>query len=185
MVELFTLANFVGLAGIICSIIIYQQKSRIGLLVAKLISDVVWFAYYMLIFAYSGAAIAVIGMARELIFINREKKWAKSPLWLALFLALSVASGIVTWKNVYSIFPCVASALAVIGFWIGKPKLSRFLSYPISVSMLIYAISNVAWLAIANEVMSICSSLVGNIRHDFIKKPSEENNTDNSLHIEN
>lgn len=171
MTEIFSLANLVGLLGIICTLIIYQQKSRVGLLVAKLVSDVVWFAYYMLIYAYSGAAVAVIGMAREVIFINREKKWAKSPLWLVLFLALSVVSGIVTWKNAYSIFPCVASALAVIGFWIGRSKLSRFLSYPISVSMLVYAISNVAWLAIANEVMSICSSVIGNIRHDFKRKP--------------
>ena len=51
MTEIFSLANLVGLLGIICSIIIYQQKSRVGLLVAKLVSDVVWFAYYMLIYA--------------------------------------------------------------------------------------------------------------------------------------
>jgi hypothetical protein len=170
-----TLSYAAGCLGIISTVIIYQQKTRVGLLVSKLISDVIWFAQYALISAWSGAAISIIAIIRELIFINRDKKWAKSPLWLLLFLILSGVSGVVTWKNIYSIFPCIASALAVIGFWIGKPKLSRFISYPISGCMLTYAISNAAFMAILNELLSIGSSVVGNIRHDFKKKPSEEN----------
>ena len=169
-----TLSYVAGFLGIISTVVIYQQKTRIGLLISKLISDVIWFCQYALIGAWSGAAISVIAMIRELIFINRKKKWANSPLWLLLFIALSGVSGILTWKNLYSIFPCIASALAVIGFWIGNPKLSRFLSYPISSCMLTYAISNTAYMAIINELLSIGSSVVGNIRHDF------KNRTDNS-----
>ena len=164
------LSYIVGFLGVLSTVVIYQQKTRVGLLVSKLVSDVIWFAQYALIGAWSGAAISIIAIIRELIFINRKKKWAQSPLWLVLFLVLSGVSGVVTWKNVYSIFPCVASALAVIGFWIGRPKLSRFLSYPISLCMLTYAISNVAYMAIINELLSIGSSVVGNIRHDFKKK---------------
>jgi hypothetical protein len=37
--------------------------------------------------------------------------------------------------------------------------------------MLTYAISNAAIMAIANELLSIGSSVVGNIRHDFKKQP--------------
>ena len=165
-----TLSYIAGFLGIISTIVIYQQKTRVGLLVSKLVSDVIWFLQYALIGAWSGAAISIIAIIRELIFINRKKKWAESPLWLLLFLVLSGVSGLVTWKNLYSIFPCIASALAVIGFWIGKPKLSRFLSYPISACMLTYAISNVAYMAIINELLSIGSSVVGNIRHDFKKQ---------------
>ena len=169
-----TLSYVAGFLGIVSTVVIYQQKTRIGLLITKLISDVIWFCQYALIGAWSGAAISVIAIIRELIFINRKKKWANSPLWLLLFIALSGVSGILTWKNLYSIFPCIASALAVIGFWIGRPKLSRFLSYPISSCMLTYAISNTAYMAIINELLSIGSSVVGNIRHDF------KNRTDNS-----
>ena len=169
-----TLSYVAGFLGIVSTVVIYQQKTRIGLLITKLISDVIWFCQYALIGAWSGAAISVIAIIRELIFINRKKKWANSPLWLLLFILFSGVSGILTWKNLYSIFPCIASALAVIGFWIGRPKLSRFLSYPISSCMLTYAISNTAYMAIINELLSIGSSVVGNIRHDF------KNRTDNS-----
>ena len=61
----------------------------VNYIISKLLSDVIWFLYYFSLSAYSGAAIAVIGMIRELVFINREKKWAKHPIWLIFFLALS------------------------------------------------------------------------------------------------
>jgi hypothetical protein len=163
------LSNIMGFLGIVCTVIIYQQKSRVGLLVCKLVSDVIWFLQYALLGAWSGAAISIIAIIRELVFINRSKKWANSPVWLAVFLVLSAVSGIVTWKNIYSLFPCIASALAVIGFWIGNPRLSRLFSYPISFCMLTYDIANLAWMAIVNEILTIGSSIVGNIRYDIKK----------------
>lgn len=170
-----TIASYIfGILGIGTSILIYQQRKRIGLLISKLLSDVIWFFHYLFTYAYSGAAIAVIGLVREIIFINRSKKWAKSPLWLVLFLLLSAGAGVVTWKNVFSIFPCIASALAVISFWIGNPKLSRILSFPISAFMLTYAISFNGYLVIANEILSLISSTVGIIRHDIKKHVSVE-----------
>ena len=167
------LSNVVGLLGILSTVVIYQQKTRAGLLVSKLVSDVIWFFQYAILGAWSGAAISIIAIIREFIFINRHKKWTKTPAWLVVFLILSVICGIITWKNFYSVFPCIASALAVIGFWIGNPKLSRFLSYPISICMLTYDISNLAYMAIANEVLTIGSSVVGNIRYDFGKTKTE------------
>ena len=158
-----------GFLGIASSIVIYQQRKRIGLLISKLASDVIWFFHYLFSYAYSGAAIAVIGFVREIVFINRKKKWAQSPLWLVLFLLLSAGASIITWENLFSIFPGMASALAVISFWIGNPKISRILTFPTSAFMLTYAISFNGYLPIANEILSLISSSVGIIRHDIKK----------------
>ena len=155
-----------GALGVLCTIVIYQQKKRGALLLSKLVSDLIWFLHYVFLGAYSGTAIAIIGALRELIFMNREKKWAKHPAWLVLFLGLSVLCGVLTWKNLFSIFPCIASAISVISFWIGKPKLSRFLSYPISACMLTYDIACVSVAGIINEIVSISSAIVGNLRLD-------------------
>ena len=165
-----------GFLGIISTLVIYQQKTRMGLLYSKLISDVIWCLHYVFISAYAGAAIAVIGFIRELVFINRDKKWARSWIWLALFLALSAGAGVLTWKNVFSILPCIASMLAVISFWIGKPKLSRIMSYPIAALMLTYDITFLAFMAIINEIITIVSSTVGIIRHDAKKLAVRESN---------
>ncbi len=67
-------SNIFGILGVGSTVLIYQQKTRNGLILSKLLSDVIWFLYYFSLSAYSGAAIAVIGMVRELVFVNR-KKW--------------------------------------------------------------------------------------------------------------
>lgn len=164
------LSNIFGMLGIGSTVLIYQQKTRKGLVLSKLLSDVIWFLYYFSLSAYSGAAIAVIGMIRELVFVNKEKKWAKHPLWLVFFLALSFGCAVFTWKNAFSLLPCIASAVSVISFWIGKPKLSRILSYPISACMLTYDVACAAVLGIVNEVFTVISSIIGAIRLDRKKE---------------
>lgn len=165
-----------GLAGVLSTIFIYQQKTRIGLLIAKLISDVIWFMYYFLQAAYSGAAVAVIGIIREFIFINKEKKWAKHIAWLYIFLILAVVSAIFTWKSWFSILPMIASIVSVVSFWIGRPKISRILSFPISACMLSYdlLLTPIAIWGVVNEILAVSSSIFGLIRLD--KNAKEKKN---------
>ena len=54
------LAYVLGALGILISFIIYQQKTRKGLLLSKLTGDAVWLFHYLLIGAYTGAAIGVL-----------------------------------------------------------------------------------------------------------------------------
>ena len=159
-------SNIFGALGIASTILIYQQKTRKGLILSKLLSDVLWFLHYFFLCAYSGAAIAVIGMVRELVFVNREKKWAKHPFWLVFFIGVSLGCAYFTWKGIFSIFPCIASAVSVISFWIGNPKLSRFMSYPISACMLTYDIAFGSVMGIINEIFTVVSSIIGFFRHD-------------------
>lgn len=161
-----------GFAGVLSTVFIYQQKNRYGLLVAKLISDIIWFLYYFLQGAYAGAAVAVIGIIRELIFINKDKKWAKHPIWLVFFIILAIGSAALTWKTWFSILPMIASITSIISFWIGNPKVSRILSFPISACMLTYDVTliPIAYFGVANEILAISSSIIGLVRYDRVKK---------------
>lgn len=164
------LSNIFGMLGICSTVLIYQQKTRKCLVLSKLLSDVIWFLYYFSLPAYSGAAIAVIGMIREIVFVNKEKKWAKHPLWLVFFLVLSFGCAVFTWKKAFILLPCIASAVSVISFWIGNPRLSRILSYPISACMLTYDVACGAVLGIVNELFTVISSIIGAIRLDRKKE---------------
>ena len=177
------LSYIFGTIGIVCTVIIYQQKNGKGLLISKLISDAIWFVHYALIGAYSGAAIAVIAIIREAVFIKVDKSKKTSSVWLIVFIILSIAGSIATWKDFYSLLPAIASICAIIGFWIGNPKISRILAYPISLSMLIYDVSGLAYFAIANELFTITSSIIGNVRYDLSRRsiPSANNKEKNNV----
>jgi hypothetical protein len=71
-----------------------------------------------------------------------------------------------TWDGAFSIFAMLCSMLSIVSFWIGEPKVSRIMAFPIASCMLIYGVSNGSVAAVINEVLVMLSSVVGILKHD-------------------
>ena len=153
-----------GTIGIAFNFSIYQQKTRKKLLLTKLIANCCWTLHYAFLSAWSGAAICSIGVLRESVFLNNHRKWAKSKLWLLLFVILGVVSAVLTWENPYSILPLVASVLSIYSFWRGNPTLTKILSLPISTCFLTYNIAFGSFIGIANEIFVLASTMIALIK---------------------
>ena len=163
-------AQIVGVIGILSAALIFQQKTRKGLMITKLISDVIWTLHYLLLGAYSGMAICIVAVFRELIFMNRGKyKWASHVIWPIIFASAALGTAAFTWDGPICILPAAASAVSVIAFWIGKPRLSRILAFPIAAAMVIYDVSTGSYAGIINEAIGITSAAIGIIRLDIKK----------------
>lgn len=161
------IAQAVGFAGIAANLIIYQQKTRTGLLRWKLTSDVLWALHYLLMEGYSGAAISFIAMLRELFFMKQQSKEKKDRRVYVFFLCLTVLSAVITWKGPFSLLPMTASIISVSGFWKGDPRLSRILSFPVSACMLSYDLVVHSFAGLISELLTITSSVIGVCRHDL------------------
>ena len=157
--------NIIGFLGIGANALIYQQKTGKRLLMLKLISDVLWALHYFLIGGYSATVIAVLGVFRESVFFNQDKKWAQSRLWLLLFIVISIIGSILTLKGIFSLFPMLASVISVISFGFNKPKLSRILAIPISCLMMTYDIVFSSYMGIVNECFTLTSTIIALIRY--------------------
>ena len=151
------LAWIFGIGGIVANILIFQQKNRKNLLRTKLLADISWTIHYIFLSAWSGAAVCGIGIIRESVFLQKPRKWANSPLWLILFFLCSLVSAVLTWKSPFSILPAVASMLSILSFWIGNPKLSRWLQIPISLSFFTYNVTVFSVTGIINELLTMIS----------------------------
>lgn len=78
--------------------------------------------------AYTGSIINGIAVLREFVFYHKEsKKWARSKVWLIVFLLLMGAASIFSWQGYASLFPAIGSSLVVVGFYYSDPKLVRIL----------------------------------------------------------
>lgn len=172
--------EFIGLVfgalGILANAVIFQQKTGKKLLICKLISDVLWAIYYLLLGGYSAAMIAGIGILRESIFLNQGKKWADSPLWFLLFAAFAVLSGLLTATSLWALLPMTASLLSVYSFRKAKPRLARLLAYPISGCMLLYDIivlGALGTVGMINEGMTLISTTVA-LAKTLPRRPSNE-----------
>ena len=161
------IANCVGIFGVMACIMIFQQTERKKLLTWKLIADSIWTVQYLILGAFSGAGVTLIAVARSIIFLRIDPKKGKGVGWLVGFLTVSVIVAALTWRNWWNIFSLTASVLGITSYWIGKPRVSRVLSFPISTAMLIYDLTTMAYMGVINETMSMASSVIGIIRHDI------------------
>ena len=70
-----------GFGAMIFLYLIYQQKSREKLIIYKLCADLCWVFHYFLLSAYGGMIPNLVGIFREIVFVNRDsKKWAGKVL---------------------------------------------------------------------------------------------------------
>lgn len=148
-------AQIIGFIGIAANALIYQKNNRLSILRMKLISDLLWAVHYLLIGAYSAAAIACIGITREIVFIKRKRLSS-----LIIFLILSFGSAILTWNGYSSLLPSIASAASVISFYIGKSEITRIISFPISGCMGTYSVLNGSVAGVVNELLTVTSSVI-------------------------
>lgn len=169
------LADILGIIGIVVAVLVYQQKQRHSMLLYKMILDLVWALHYCCIGAFSGAAVALIAALREIVFIKRDPRKKGGIIWLPIFVVVAIVSTVLTWKNAFSIFTLLASCIAVVSFFIGNPKLSRILAFPVSISMLTYDLACGSIAGVINESFSMISSAIGIWRHDIKAQKAEEN----------
>lgn len=162
--------EIIGVIAIGASMLIYQQKTRKKLLLSKGIADTLWIIHYLLLGGYTGAAITGIALVRGVVFYKTEKR---SKGILLGFLTASVICTAITWGDVFSLFPAAASLMAVFSFWLGIPKVSRLMCFPISSCMLIYGLHNGSLSVMINECLAMVSALLGLIRMDGTGKDKQ------------
>ena len=165
------IAQIIGIAALSCSVISFQQKTHKFILMLQLIANALFVLHFALLGAYTGAILNAIAMIRAIVFVNKDKAWAKNIAWLILFCVVSVATGVFTWDDsIISILPVLGMLFTTVAFWIKNPKYVRMVAFPSSPLWLIYNINCSAWGGVATEVINIISIIIAMIRLDFVKK---------------
>ena len=168
------LSYIFGSLGIAANFTVYQQKERKKMLIVKLCGDLMWLSHYLSLSAISGAAVCSIAAIRDSVFLNEHKKWAQGKKWLIFFLCLNVILTTLTWKNMFSILPAFSSAASIFAFWQSKPKITKYISFPVATAMLIYNISCFSIPGIINESFVLISSTISLIRMRITSKKTEK-----------
>lgn len=142
--------------------LMFLSTRRKQILSIKLISEVCSFLNMTLLGLYTGAALNVLNIGRSIVFYCREdKKWAKSYVWLPIFLAATLISPAMTWAGPISLLPALGSCLACIGYYMRHPLAMKCFILPGITLWLIYtALTGNHSSAVAN-VLAIISLLIG------------------------
>ncbi len=165
------IAQIFGLVAMVSLFLIYQQKNRKKILLAKLSADICWVAHYLCLGGIAGMIPNSVGIFRELVFVNRkDKAWANSVFWPILFIAINFGLGMTTFHSLYNILPIVASAFVTLSLWIDRPKLTKIITLPVCLAFMIYDFYAKSYIGMINETISILSIIIF-----FIKERKKTN----------
>ena len=155
------IVHLFGIGAMISLFLVYQQKSKKKIILCKLSADIFWIAHYFTLGATAGIIPNFVGFFREIVFYNRNsKKWATSPLWVVLFVAVNIGFGIRTFHTWYNVVPIVASCLATIALWSDNPNRTKLMCALASVAFFIYDIFVGSYTGLVSEGISIVSAII-------------------------
>ena len=164
-------AQLVGVVGIAFSLLSFQCSKRKHIMVVQKMASLSFSAQLFMVGAVTGGCLDLISFVRTLVFANNSKGWAKSKWWLYGFVGVMIATGILTWKDGWSILPIVGSILSTVALWMRKEKHIRLVSLAVGPCWLVYNLVQGAYSGALSEVFAMTSIVIGLIRHDR-KKPN-------------
>ena len=97
----FWTAQILGLIGSLLAFTAVQTGSRRKIIGLQLVCCVLWVVQYVLLGAWTGVLINLLGLARGVVCAYNDRPWARSRLWLALFLACCGAAPLLSWDGPY------------------------------------------------------------------------------------
>lgn len=171
------LAQIFGILAIITFAISPQQKTKHGLLIYQFFSAMFYAIQYFLLGAYSAVATNILGAAKNLVFSKYAKKNKKIPLYfLILYILILIVAGILTYKNIFSIFPIILSILYSYGTWQDNLKVYRIIAVFGGVCWTIYNFTVGAYVGAMGNIFQLISAVVALWRFDISKSKKKTYN---------
>jgi voltage-gated potassium channel Kch len=177
-------AQGIGFLGAGFNFLSFQQNKRSRIIGFQIVAALLFIAHYIFLGftkggdAFSGAALNFIGLSRSIVFINNDKKWARSPVWLVFFIVVSAIAGILTWESWYSFLPPMAMILTTFSYWLKNETKIRLVTFPSSPCWLVFNIITGSVAGVVTECVVMSSLIIAIVRYDILKKGKVEKNAD-------
>ena len=172
-------AFIIGLLAVACFLLSYQMKRRKGIILLNATSRALYILQYILLGAFDGAALDVSGIVASILAGKKDTPLIKKHL--KLFVVgidlIIIASGLIFYRNIFSLFPIVGVLLHTSAFWLEREKHIRLVSLLGSPFWLVFNITSGAYGSAIGDTLSIVSILIAIFRYDILNKYKGE--TDN------
>lgn len=171
-------ANAVGVLAVVIFVLSYQQKTRRGIVVCNVISRALYVLQYILLFAFEGAVLDIIGIIASVLAQNKDKPFIKKHLkaFIIGVNLLIVGATAALYKNAFSLLPMFGVLLHTGAFWLSDEKHIRRVSFLGSPFWLAYNIYSSAFGSAIGDVMTMVSIGIAIFRYDIKKKDKRQNN---------
>ena len=150
----------------------YYKKEKKQILLMQIIAYIFFIIHYYLLDGITGAICNLIALFALLAIYLFEKHNLKNKIPVVMFFVLLLLIiNIVTFQNIYSIFPLIASIIVIISFLVDNENIIRWIGGLVAIFWLIYAIVYKSYVAIVFEVITLI-----NVGLSIVKNSSKKAN---------
>ena len=169
--QVFIILNYIFL------IITYQLKNKQKILLFNIAAQTSAGLSYICLGAYTGLAMTITSILRNIIFINSEnnnnlsKKITKKDIYtLIIIYILMIILSIITFDGLLSLMSVFATMLYTYSVWQKNTKIYKLLGIPVSLAWITYNIYIKSIFGIILEFVLMISAIIGLFRDKLIEK---------------
>lgn len=156
----------VGVLAMLLSIIAFQFKRRVTIILSNFLGQVSWVIYFLLQGDVTSAVASGLSALMMAVFSQKERwKWAVSPFTVVLFTALICGFSLLSFETWSDIFPLLAGVFAVIANSRSSEKRLRQFSLLWCLFWLLNSTFKTYPVAFANDFLCTVSTVVALIRY--------------------
>ncbi len=155
----------------------YQSKNRKKILVFNFLGLLATCISFVFLSAYSGLAMTIVAIIRNVIFMIDEKKngektknGLKDYIILAVLYIISLVSLVFTYDGILSMMSVFATMLYTYSVWQKDTKVYKILGLPVGILWIIYNIYIKSIFGIILEVVLFISAIIGLINEKKNRK---------------
>ena len=165
------LVQGIGAIGYGLLAISYFKKEKKQILFMQIIAYIFFVIHYYLLNGITGAICNLIGLFALVTIYLFDKYQIKNKIKVSMFfIILLLIINILTFQNIYSIFPTIASIIVVLSFIIGDENIIRMIGVIAAICWLLYAIVYKSYIAIIFEVITLIDVCYAFYKNKYCKK---------------
>lgn len=150
------LIQLIGAIGYILLSVSYFRKEKKNILFTQLFSYIFFSTHFYLLNGITGAICNILGLVSLLTIYLFDKYKINYKLTISTFFICSIIIvNILTFQNIYSIFPMIASVIVIISFLCKSENIIRKVGILSALCWLIYAIVYKSYVTIIFEVITL------------------------------
>lgn len=154
----------------------YHFKKRKSILLVQSTSFVFWIIHFILLGAYTGAALAGVAAARLVLFSFKTKSnWVGKPVVMWGFIFIAIISTVLTASSWWAVFALIGGVFATIASWQNNQQRIRALFIPSHVFWTTYDLLAGSYGGAVSETLLGLSALVGFLRKNKNHAPHRHN----------
>ena len=179
----YILVYAVGIVAMALSVVAFQFKHRVTIIICNFLGQVSWVVYFLLQGDITSAVACALSAAMLAVFSKKDKwKWATSRVTIAVFIVLLSGFSLLSFKVWSDIFPLLAGVFAVIANSRATEKRLRQFSVLWCLSWLLNSAFKAYPVAFANDAMCTVSTIVSLVR--YREKDKDGKNASDKKEIE-